>query len=460
MDDSKIERDFTQPPGAPSATVVPPAEGTGMEGVDSEPRVTRRRSRWGIKRIVAFILPILVAAIVVYRPFDFPLEILGIFPLGLTSYPFEPSSFPPGFLFWFINFPVWFDYVFIILSVVAAFGTYKLYRRISPQGLMLPALMVLVAGGLLAGALYGVYVLLGLIENSNLFGLNWDTIIASTVELDQLIGLSNLLGSSWLFIVPGIISAAFVIVAIIATLKLYGWYTRRFENREAREISLRGQALPIIIGLVVGILLAVAQNLIARGYDGTNIFTLFTSIDQYLIIFINASFWPSVLVVFLFWVILFRRTQTALGSYAAIVLVAIISALASRSVLALILYLSISGVDLNPIFSSFSFRTDLVMLAVGFSWGILLGVVYLATKNMWMAAAMYAFYPIFAIAGKPVLNYTPFMPESGLFPEPMLSIPSIVLPIVLPLIITIPFLIYAIKKGHIVRPRLLTSLRR
>ena len=456
MDVSKLERDFTQPPGASEATVVRPAEGPGTEGVDSEPSVTRRRSRWGIKRIVAFILPILVAGIAVYRPFEIPLELF----IRLNSFepPFYYLGLPLELFLWFINLPVWFDYVFIILSVVATFGTYKLYRRISPKGLVLPALMVLVAGGLLAGALYGVYVLLGLIDN--LIGQDWPFIITRSVELDMLFGLSSLLGSSWAFIVPNLIGAGLVIVAIIVTLKLYGWYTRRFENREPREISLRGQALPILIGLVVGILLAVAQNLIARGYAGSNIFTLFTSIDQYLLIFINTSFWLNVLVVFLFWVILFRRIQTALGSYATIVLMAIISVLISRFTLVLISSLAISGVNPDLVVSLPSFRTELWMLGVGLSWGILLGVVYLATKNMWMAAAMYAFYPIFAIAGKPVLNYTPFMPESGLFPERMLSIPSIVLPIVLPLIIAIPFLIYAIKKGHIVRPRLLTSLRR
>ena len=456
MDVSKIERDFTQPPGVPEATVVRPAEGTGTEGVDSEPSVTRRRSRWGIKRIVAFILPILVAGIAVYRPFEIPLELF----IRLNSFepPFYYFGFPLELFLLFFNFPVWFDYVFIILSVVATFGTYKLYRRISPKGLMLPALMVLVAGGLLAGALYGVYVLLGLIDN--LIGQDWPFIITRSVELDMLFGLSSLLSSSWPFIVPNLVGAGLVIVAIIVTLKLYGWYTRRFENREAREISLRGQVLPILIGLVVGILLAGAQNLIALGYAGSNIFTLFTSIDQYLLIFINTSFWLNVLVVFLFWVILFRRIQTALGSYAAIVLMAIISVLISRFTLVLISSLAISGVNPDLVVSLPSFRTELWMLGVGLSWGILLGVVYQATKNMWMAAAMYAFYPVFAIAGKPVLNYTPFMPESGLFPERMLSIPSIVLPIVLPLIIAIPFLIYAIKKGHIVRPRLLTSLRR
>ena len=454
---SKLERDFTQPLGAPEATVVRPAEGTGTEGVDSEPSVTRRRSRWGIKRIVAFILPILVAGIAVYRPFEIPLELF----IRLNS--FEPPfyyyfGFPLELFLLFFNFPVWFDYVFIILSVVATFGTYKLYRRISPKGLMLPALMVLVAGGLLAGALYGVYVLLGFIDN--LIDQDWPFIITRSVELDMLFGLSSLLSSSWPFIVPNLVGAGLVIVAIIVTLKLYGWYTRRFENREAREISLRGQVLPILIGLVVGILLAGAQNLIALGYAGSNIFTLFTSIDQYLLIFINTSFWLNILVVFLFWVILFRRIQTALGSYAAIVLMAIISVLISRFTLVLISSLSISGVNPDLVVSLPSFRTELWMLGVGLSWGILLGVVYQATKNMWMAAAMYAFYPVFAIAGKPVLNYTPFMPESGLFPERMLSIPSIVLPIVLPLIIAIPFLIYAIRKGHIVRPRLLTSLRR
>ena len=180
---------------------------------------------------------------------------------------------------------------------------------------------------------------------------------------------------------------------------------------------MRGQVLPILIGLVVGILLAGAQNLIALGYAGSNIFTLFTSIDQYLLIFINTSFWLNILVVFLFWVILFRRIQTALGSYAAIVLMAIISVLISRFTLVLISSLSISGVNPDLVVSLPSFRTELWMLGVGLSWGILLGVVYQATKNMWMAAAMYAFYPVFAIAGKPVLNYTPFMPESGLFPR-------------------------------------------
>ena len=129
MDDSKIERDFTQPPGVPEATVVRPAEGTGTEGVDSEPRVTRRRSRWGIKRIVAFILPILVAGIAVYRPFEIPLELF----IRLNSFepPFYTFGLPLEILLWFINFPVWFDYVFIILSVAAAFGTYKLYRDIA-----------------------------------------------------------------------------------------------------------------------------------------------------------------------------------------------------------------------------------------------------------------------------------------------------------------------------------------
>ena len=457
MDDSKIERDLTQPLGAPEATLVRPAEGTDTEGVDSEPRVTRRRSRWGIKRIVAFLLPILVAGIAVYRPFEIPLELF----IRLNSFVEPPLYYlglPPELLLWFTSLPVWFDYVFIILSVAATFVTYKLYRRISPKGLVLPALMVLVAGGLLAGALYGAYVLLGFIEN--LIGQDWPFIITRSVELDMLFGLSSFLSSSWPFIVPNLVGVGLVIVAIIATLKLYGWYTRRFENREAREISLRGQALPILIGLVVGILLAVAQNLIALGYDGPSIFTLFTSIDQYLLIFINTAFWLNVLVVFLFWVILFRRTQTALGSYAAIVLMAIISVLISRFTLILISSLAISGVNPDLVVSLPSFRTELWMLGVGLSWGILLGVVYQATKNMWMAAAMYAFYPIFAIAGKPVLNYTPFMPESGLFPEPMLSIPSIVLPIVLPLILAIPFLIYAIKKGHIVRPQRLASLRR
>ena len=74
----------------------------------------------------------------------------------------------------------------------------------------------------MAGALYGVYVLLGLIDN--LIGQDWPFIITRSVELDMLFGLSSLLSSSWPFIVPNLVGAGIVIVAIIVTLKLYGWY--------------------------------------------------------------------------------------------------------------------------------------------------------------------------------------------------------------------------------------------
>ena len=399
MDVLNVERDYTRPLGHPEAAVVRLTGEPTTERVDSKPRVPRRRSSWGIKRLVAFVLPVLIAGIAIYHPFgDAP-----------------------------IDFPIWFDYAFITLTVAAAFGTYKLYRKMSPQGLVQPALMVLVAGAILAGVLYGAYLLLGFIDST------------------------GVLRSGWGLIMARFIGAGFVVVAIVATLKLYGWYTRRFENREAREISLRGQALPILIGLVTGVLLAGTPYLISWGFGDLTVISdpdaFSISWDGFISIIASSGIREGVLIVFVFGVIFFRRTQSALGSYIALGLTAIIVGLAS---------LVIPNIFNLPEFYSY-FGTWYVVLAVSIVLpivglvvvpGILLGTVYLATNNLWMAAALYV---LFRIASALFL-------VNGIFPggTPLFYI----LHIVVPLIIAIPFLIYAIKKGHIVRPRLLTSLRR
>ena len=398
MDVLNVERDFTRPLGHPEAAVVRLTGEPTTERVDSKPRAPRRRSSWGIKRLVAFVLPVFIAGIVIYRPFgDAP-----------------------------IDFPIWFDYAFITLTVAAAFGTYKLYRKMSPRGLAVPALMVLVAGGLLAGVLYGAYLLLGFIDNTSVLRSGWGLIMARFV------------------------GAGFVVVAIVATLKLYGWYTRRFENREAREISLRGQALPILIGLVTGVLLAGTPYLISWGFGDLTVISdpdaFSISWDGFISIIASSGLREGVLIVFVFWVIFFRRTQFALGSYIALGLTAIIVGLAS---------LVIPNIfNLPEIYSSFetwytAVAVSIVLPIVGLIVvpGILLGIVYLATNNLWMAAALYV---LFRITSTLILG-------NGILPggPPLFSI----LYIAVPLIIAIPFLIYAIRKGHIVRPRPLTSLR-
>ena len=255
------------------------------------------------------------------------------------------------------------------------------------------------------------------------FGIPIAVLETFDLELDQWVELLIIGGTSL------VLTALLIFVA----LKSYACYTRKFETRVLTEISLRGQILPILVGLVVGVLLAGTLYLIQWALGIVEI-----TFDEFalgwtgvIIIIFWLGFSTGIVEELLFRVLLLRHIQVFLGSYAAIVL---------SSILFGFVHL------LDPV------HTWYTALMLGIGLGTLLGTVYLATNNLWMAATLHGSYNITVSL---LVNAT--IPEFGT--EDVLLYRYVAI-MVLALIAAIPFLIYAIRKGHIVQPRFLTYLRR
>ena len=235
------------------------------------------------------------------------------------------------------------------------------------------------------------------------------------------------------FLVIGGISLVLTALLIFVALKSYACYTRKFETRVLSEISLRGQILPILVGLVVGVLLAGTLYLIqwALGIVEITFDEFALSWTGVIIIIFWLGFGTGIVEELLFRVFLLRHIQVFLGSYAAIVL---------SSILFGFVHLLDPG------------HTWYTALMLGIGLGTLLGTVYLATNNLWMAATLHGSYNI-TVSLLVNATVTEFSTEDVLLYR-------YVAIMVLALIAAVPFLIYAIRKGHIVRPRLLTYSRR
>ena len=244
-------------------------------------------------------------------------------------------------------------------------------------------------------------------------------------------------------LISDLVQVVGVLLSIVITLVLYGLYTRVFEDRDAAEISFRGQVVPIAIGLLIGPLLMGSVVLILW-LSGAIEITANESGFNWYGIFFGAGLSAGILEEMQFRVALLRLIQIPLGSYIAVVVSAILFGFVHM---------------LNPNATLFS------SVAIAIEAGVLLGAVYLATNNLWMAAALHFSWNVSqalitsTVSGIDIGGIGRIQPvgdqtwlHGGAF-----GVEASIITIILALLVSIPFWVYAIKKKHIVVPYLLKN---
>lgn len=156
------------------------------------------------------------------------------------------------------------------------------------------------------------------------------------------------------------------IIASSAVISTYVYFFKKFEKRNIKEFSVKGITKSIIIGMLIGALLQGLTMLVIGLYGGFEIVSV-NSISNMITPFAIA-FSVAIFEEILIRGIIFRIIEEKLGSYISLLISAIIFGA---------LHLA------NPN------STIISALCVGMEAGILLGVAYIYTRNLWFPIAIH-----------------------------------------------------------------------
>jgi membrane protease YdiL (CAAX protease family) len=156
------------------------------------------------------------------------------------------------------------------------------------------------------------------------------------------------------------------IIASSAVISTYIYFFEKFEKRNIKEFSVKGITKSIIIGMLIGVVLQGLTMLVIVLYGGFEIVSV-NSISHMITPFAIA-FSVAIFEEILIRGIIFRIMEEKLGSYISLVISAIIFGA---------LHLA------NPN------STIISAFCVGMEAGVLLGVAYIYTRNLWFPIAIH-----------------------------------------------------------------------